>query len=197
MKPKLILASQSPRRQELLAQLGYKFDCYSADIDESVAHDESPFEYVERLAIAKAQVAALKYPDSVVLGSDTSVIIDNTILGKPSSLQDSLAMLSKLSGREHQVLTSIAVIAPQKITSKVVSTHVYFKQLTEQEIINYWHTKEPEDKAGSYGIQGAGAQFVEKIEGCYFSVVGLPLFETAQMLAQHGLATPIQQSTGT
>lgn len=193
MYKKLILASQSPRRQQLLSQLGYTFECSSADIDESVQQGESPYQYVERLAIAKAQAIAQLMPECVVLGSDTSVVVDNTILGKPASLGDCLNMLQSLSARKHQVLTSIALVEGSKVASKVISTDVYFKPLTTTEITNYWHSQEPQDKAGSYGIQGIGAQFVEKIDGCYFSVVGLPLFATAQLLATFGITTPIQQ----
>ncbi len=194
MPHSLILASKSPRRQQLLAQLGYTFTCQSADIDESVKAGEQPENYVRRLAIAKAQVIATRQPNAVVLGSDTSVVINNEILGKPGSEQECLIMLKKLSGTKHQVLTSIALVHQDKVISEVVTTEVFFKSLTEQEIKRYWQTKEPQDKAGAYGIQGIGAQFVEKIQGCYFAVVGLPLYQTAQLLAKFGLPTPLQKN---
>ena len=192
MNYSLILASKSPRRQQLLAQLGYTFKCLSADIDESVHVDELPENYVRRLAIAKAQAIANKACGSIVLGSDTSVVINNEILGKPNSLPESLTMLTKLSGKKHQVMTSIAVVHGDKILSEVVTTQVHFKDLSEGEIIRYWQTGEPQDKAGSYGIQGIGSQFIKEIQGCYFSVVGLPLYQTAQLLAAFDLPTPIQ-----
>ncbi len=192
MTAKLILASQSPRRHQLLSQLGYQFTCQVANIDESVLLGESPHYYVERLAIAKAQKIAAKHAGIVVLGSDTSVVVDNEILGKPESEADCISMLSKLSGRKHQVLTSIAAVKDEQVVSKVVSTDVYFKSLTTLEIKRYWQSEEPKDKAGGYGIQGIGGQFVKQIHGCYFAVVGLPLYETAQLLAKFGLATPIQ-----
>jgi len=188
----LILASQSPRRQSLLKQLGYQFSIVAADIDESVLPHESPSDYVLRLAQQKAQAifAQLSHQqqqENMVLGADTSVVIGNTILGKPDDYQQCLATLQQLSGNIHQVLTSIAVVSNQGSVSEVISTEVSFKTLTENEISRYWQTKEPCDKAGSYAIQGIGGQFVKKIEGSYSAVVGLPLYETSQMLAKLGL----------
>jgi len=188
----LILASQSPRRQSLLKQLGYQFSIVAADIDESVLPHESPSDYVLRLAQQKAQAifAQLSHQqqqETMVLGADTSVVIGNTILGKPDDYQQCLATLQQLSGNIHQVLTSIAVVSNQGSVSEVISTEVSFKTLTENEISRYWQTKEPCDKAGSYAIQGIGGQFVKKIEGSYSAVVGLPLYETSQMLAKLGL----------
>lgn len=191
---KLILASQSPRRQELLTQLGYQFSCLPADIDESVLADESPSQYVERLASQKAQYIAKNQPDTtLVLGSDTCVVFQNEILGKPENLAQCVAHLSLLEGQMHQVLTAVAVVKGELSKSVVVSTEVEFKPLSLQEMHNYWHTGEPQDKAGSYGIQGIGGQFVKQINGSYSSVVGLPLYETAQLLASFGLYTPVQQ----
>jgi len=195
MNKQLILASKSPRRKQLLSQLGFQFECLSADIDESVLAGESAEEYVKRVAIEKAQVVASKLEFSnsvVVLGSDTSVVIDGEILGKPSDKTDFIRMFTMLSGKRHQVITGIAIVQSNKVSARIVTTDVYFKSLTEQEIENYWLSKEPVDKAGGYGIQGVGAQFVEKIDGCYFSVVGLPLFETTQLLNEFGLFTPVQ-----
>ena len=192
MNQKLILASQSPRRQELLAQLGYQFECMSADIDESQLMDENPSHYVSRLALAKAQHIAKNQPETtIVLGSDTTVVYQNTILGKPQNLAESITMLTMLSDNTHQVLTSVGVVQGDKKKVITVTTDVTFKALTESEMINYWHTNEPQDKAGSYGIQGIGGQFVTHLNGSYSAVVGLPLFETAQLLTEFNLLTAI------
>lgn len=191
----LILASQSPRRKELLTQLGYRFVCSPADIDESVHANESPAQYVTRLAIEKAtHIAKTVTPSDLVLGSDTSVVKNNHILGKPKDLSESIEMLSSLSGRTHQVLTAIAVAKGEAIESLLVETEVTFKVLTKTEMINYWQTNEPQDKAGSYGIQGIGGQFITQIKGSYSAVVGLPLYETAQLLTKMGLESPLSQS---
>ncbi|MGB1197555.1 MAG: Maf family protein [Thalassotalea sp.] len=194
MNSPLILASQSPRRKELLTQLGYQFHSISADIDETVMGNETPHDYVTRLALEKAKYVAQDQPNNVaVLGSDTSVVYQNTILGKPENLTESLKMLTMLSNNTHQVLTAVAVAQGQKTQTIVVTTDVTFKALSVSEIENYWHTNEPQDKAGSYGIQGVGGQFVTHINGSYSAVVGLPLFETAQLLAQFNLPTTIQK----
>lgn len=188
MSNTLILASQSPRRKELLQQLGYNFSCAPADIDESVLPAETPAQYVARLALEKANVIAKEQAqDVVVLGSDTSVVFDQHILGKPESLSDCIAILTMLSGNTHQVITAIAVVKAQQSQVVVVSTEVDFKILTEAEIKRYWHTGEPQDKAGAYGIQGIAGQFVKQIRGSYSAVVGLPLYETAQLLAEFGV----------
>jgi septum formation protein len=185
----VILASKSPRRKELLAQLGFEFLAVSADIDESIHLDETPRHYVERLAIEKAQAIAnfSEYREDCVLGSDTAVVINNEILGKPANQQASAEMLAKLSNTRHQVYTSIAVVMGTQVLSQVVVTHVDFKALNHDEITAYWQTGEPQDKAGSYGIQGLGGQFVKSINGSYSSVVGLPLVETAELLTQCGI----------
>jgi len=195
MNKQLILASKSPRRKQLLSQLGFQFECESADIDESVLPEENPEDYVRRVAVEKAQAIAniLEFSDNIiVLGSDTSVVIEGEILGKPVDKTDFVDMFNKLSGKRHQVITGIAVVQSARIESRIVVTDVYFKPLTSQEIDNYWYTNEPQDKAGGYGIQGIGGQFIEKIDGCYFSVVGLPLYETTQLLNEFGLYTPVQ-----
>lgn len=185
----IVLASKSPRRQSLLSQLGVQFSVHSADIDESIKGTETPAEYVERLAIEKAQavVQLPQYQSATVLGSDTSVVIDNKILGKPENKEDSAAMLMSLSGRRHQVYTAVALATKNSVITAVVVTHVEFKVLSAQEISNYWESKEPQDKAGSYGIQGLGGQFVKAIDGSYSSVVGLPLVETADLLEQRNI----------
>ena len=197
MPSALILASQSPRRLELLSQLGYQFTCLAPDIDETVQYNEKPSCYVERLAREKVQhivkQQALEGLEPVVLGADTSVVFEQQILGKPANLAECLATLSLLSNKKHQVLTSIAVGLNDRVESLIVSTDVFFKLLTNKEIERYWRTGEPQDKAGAYGIQGIGGQFVKHIQGSYSAVVGLPLYETAQLLAQFNKATVIQE----
>jgi|TARA_R110002060_G_scaffold609_1_gene1629 septum formation protein len=192
MSTTLILASQSPRRKELLEQLGYHFTCLPADIDESVLAQENPEQYVSRLAIEKARVIAKQYDESVVvLGSDTSVVFGTNILGKPASLDECIAILSMLSGQTHQVITAVAVVKGERTEVFVVRTEVDFKVLTEQEISRYWQTGEPQDKAGAYGIQGVAGQFVKQIRGSYSAVVGLPLYETSQLLSLFGVHSSI------
>jgi septum formation protein len=201
----LILASQSPRRKSLLAQLGYEFTTQPADIDESVRGNESATDYVIRLAEEKAQKIFINLPvqqqvKSIVLGSDTSVVIDGHILGKPADEDECIATLQRLENKEHQVLTAIAVITHDelnqnnKIISQLVETQVQFKALSLDEIKRYWNTGEPCDKAGSYAIQGIGGQFVTTIKGSYSAVVGLPLYETAQLLAQVDLPSKLNQA---
>ncbi len=190
----LILASQSPRRKELLTQLGYQFESCPADIDESVIGSESPQDYVLRLAKGKAlHVAQAQPADTFVLGSDTSVVIDEHILGKPKDLAECITMLERLSGRVHCVFTAIAVARNGAVQARLIETQVSFKALTTSEIEAYWRTGEPQDKAGSYGIQGIGGQFVSQIKGSYSAVVGLPLYETVQLLSDMGLPNPLNQ----
>jgi septum formation protein len=203
----LILASQSPRRKALLSQLGYQFITQPANIDESVHCNENAKDYVVRLAQEKAQtifvdLSAQEQEKSVVLGSDTSVVIDGQILGKPANEAECIATLQRLGNRQHQVLTAIAVITQDKfsennhkIISELIETQVQFKTLSIEEIKRYWRTGEPCDKAGSYAIQGIGGQFVTTINGSYSAVVGLPLYETTQLLAQVGLPSSIKQAS--
>lgn len=189
MKP-LYLASGSPRRRELLTQIGVSFMTVGADIDETPLDHESPSAYVERLARGKAEAGrrALKVStDGCVLGADTAVVLDGRILGKPLDQADSVAMLMALSGRDHEVLTAIAVLDGQRCESRVVRSRVRFRAITEQEALAYWASGEPRDKAGSYGIQGLGAVFVAGLEGSYSAVVGLPLCETSELLGHFGI----------
>ena len=188
----LILASASPRRLELLSQIGVHPLVIPAQIDESVLAGEGSNDYVLRLAQEKANRVFVALPKglkltSVCLGSDTSVILDNQILGKPQDREESRMMLRALSGRAHQVVTAIAIAGEFGVISQLVATDVWFRTLSEQQIDAYWYTGEPQDKAGSYGIQGFGAVFVERIEGSYSAVVGLPLTETAELLDQVGV----------
>ncbi|MCW8332467.1 septum formation inhibitor Maf [Vibrio sp. SCSIO 43135] len=182
---KLVLASGSPRRKELLAQLGYTFDVASNDVEERREPAESPFQYVKRLSKDKALAGvAAQDNDSVVIGSDTIVVQDDQVLEKPKDFADAKRMLLGLSGKQHQVMTAVTVANTHTFRSVVVTTDVWFKPLSEKEIEQYWQTGEPCDKAGSYGIQGLGGRFVTRIEGSYYAVVGLPLFETDQLLQE-------------
>jgi septum formation protein len=194
---KLVLASQSPRRKALLSQLGYEFTCQPADIDESMFEDEPVLTYVVRMAKEKAQViadTAKPCLNRLFLGADTCVVNAGEILAKPVDLVDCITILQALSAKKHQVLTAIAVTNGENISHEVILTDVYFKALTIAEITAYWHTGEPQDKAGAYGIQGIGGQFVRRIEGSYSAVVGLPLYETSQLLAKFGVYSALQQT---
>lgn len=185
----LYLASGSPRRRELLAQIGVPFSVVSAPIDETPLPNESAPAYVERLARAKAAagLACLEGP-AVVLGADTAVVLDGRILGKPENRKDALAMLADLSGREHQVLTAVALSDGQRVHSLCVTSKVRFRAISAEEAQRYWASGEPADKAGGYAIQGLGAVFVTGLSGSYSAVVGLPLSETAELLGQFGIA---------
>ena len=191
----LYLASGSPRRRELLTQIAVPFLTQIAPVDENALPDESPIAYVERLARAKAQagLAALSdTADAVVLGADTAVVLDGRILGKPVDRDDALATLNALSGRSHQVLTAVALVSRERLESRVVTSQVSFRVLSQAEIEAYWASGEPQDKAGCYGIQGLAAVFVSQLQGSYSAVVGLPLCETAALLAE--FAIPCWQS---
>ncbi|WP_422910256.1 Maf family protein [Pseudomonas sp. MAC6] len=186
----LYLASGSPRRRELLTQIGVPFLTQIAPIDENALPGESPFAYVERLALAKghAGLAALADSDgAVVLGADTAVVLDGRILGKPRDRADALATLQALSGRSHQVLTAVALVSRERQAARVVTSQVTFRPLSQAEIEAYWASGEPQDKAGSYGIQGLAAVFVSQLQGSYSAVVGLPLCETAALLAEFAI----------
>lgn len=191
--PQLLLASGSPRRRELLTQIGVPFTTLNADIDETALQNETPAAYVERLARAKADAGLLQlandpaYPTACVLGADTAVVLDGRILGKPADEAESLAMLAALSNREHEVLTAIAVVDEQHCETRVVSSRVHLRAISAEEARAYWASGEPQDKAGSYGIQGLGAVFVENLSGSYSAVVGLPLCETAEILQRFGI----------
>ncbi|MBS8240679.1 septum formation inhibitor Maf [Marinobacter lipolyticus] len=181
----LVLASASPRRAELLSQIGLTFITRPVGIDETVQASEPASAYVERLAREKA-LAAAGDAGELVIGSDTSVVLSGEILGKPVDAADASATLMRLSGQTHQVMTAVALVRDGVCTACVVTTDVTFRSLSEQEIQAYVATGEPMDKAGSYGIQGLGGIFVKEIRGSYSSVVGLPLQETAALLAQAG-----------
>jgi len=182
----VILASQSPRRRELLTLIGIAHAVRPADIDETVWPDEQPVPHCERLAREKAHTLAVQHPDAVVIGSDTIVVIDGAILGKPRDRADAIAMLERLSGREHAVHTAIAVAHQGETRSAVETVAVTFGALTRAQIEAYVGSGEPMDKAGSYGIQGLGATLVERISGDFFAVMGLPLFRLVTLLRDLG-----------
>ncbi|PLW70000.1 Maf family protein [Pseudohalioglobus lutimaris] len=191
----LILASASPRRRELLQQIGVPHRCDPADIDESRHEGEPPEEYVQRMAQEKAAVVAARYSGQsvVVLAADTSVVLDEDVLGKPADHFDGLGMLARLSGRSHAVLTAICLQRPDGDSqTQLVETQVTFTSLSRELCEAYLATDEPWDKAGGYGIQGLAAAFVSSIEGSYSNVVGLPLAQTWQMLSGLGIASVLE-----
>lgn len=175
----IILASTSPRRKELLEQVGLQFTTASIDIDESHIEGEIPSDYVVRLAREKALAAMPDFPeDTVIIAADTTVTIDCKILGKPVNQTDAFAMWQLLSGRTHQVMTGVAVAYAGAIQTAIVKTDVEFLSLTPEQMQSYWDSGEPIGKAGGYAIQGRGAAFIPRIQGSYSNVVGLPLVET-------------------
>lgn len=185
MRP-IILASASPRRAELLTQMGVEFQIRPADVDETVKNGEQPGDYVLRLSQEKALAISLLEPEAIVIGSDTSVVIGDHILGKPATEEEAVNTLQTLSARTHQVMTGLAVAVDGYAETCLVTTSVTFRALRPDEIAAYVRSGEPMDKAGSYGIQGLGGIFVESLQGSYSAVVGLPLRETADLLAQAG-----------
>jgi len=185
--PTLVLASASPRRTVLLDMLGLAHEVVHANVDETLVPGESAAAQVERLACAKALAVADLRPDAIVLGADTVVVLDGQLLGKPASRQDALATLLRLAGRDHMVLSGIALVSPGGIVYSAVSTtRVTFRTLHEDLARRYVSTGEVLDKAGSYGIQGLGAALIESIEGDYFTVVGLPVPEFLRLLERAG-----------
>ncbi|WP_347332755.1 Maf family protein [Marinimicrobium locisalis] len=188
----LYLASQSPRRRELLRQLGVSFECLALSVPEQRAADESPEAYVNRLALDKARagwahVREHRLPPAPVLGSDTIGVCQGQVLEKPLDREHALTMWGLMSGRAHEVMTAVALCDGERERSVLVRTHVFFRALTDAEMKAYWASGEPQDKAGGYGIQGLGGVFVERIEGSYSAVVGLPLAQTAELLNQFDL----------
>jgi septum formation protein len=195
---KLILASSSPRRAEILRHAGIAFEIRAAGVDESHHPNEPPGDYVRRLALAKAQAVAAAEPPSnnetLVLGADTVVVVGEEILGKPATHDDARRMLRSLSGRSHEVHTGLALLPPNGADSRVVEeiTRVDFAALTDSEIEAYIATGEPFDKAGAYAIQGVGGRYVTRIEGCYFNVMGLPLARLWTLLREFGWENSIR-----
>lgn len=185
--PHVILASQSPRRRELLSLIGITHAVMPADINEDVRAGEAADAYTERLAREKALVIAAREPAAVVIAADTTVVVDGDILGKPADAADARAMIRRLAGREHVVMTGIAVAHGARVESAVEAVRVTFRALSDVEIAEYVATGEPMDKAGAYGIQGYGATIVERVDGDYFSVMGLGLRRLVELLARHGV----------
>ncbi len=186
------LASASPRRRQLLSQIGVPFQALSVEVDESLAAGEAPERYVVRLAEAKAMAGRmLRDPAGdrhrPVLGADTAVVVDGTILGKPADCADAERMLRLLSARTHEVLTAVALSTDGKVCSRLSRSEVTFREIMPREARDYWNTGESRDKAGAYAIQGYGAVFVSGLRGSYSGVMGLPLFETAEMLFAAGV----------
>ena len=173
--PKLILASGSPRRAEILSAVGWDFEKYVADVDESERTGEAPSVYVERLAKEKSRAVAALFPDSIVLGADTTVVVDDGIIGKPEDLNDAKRMLRMLSGKWHEVLTGVAITQRGETMSAVQGTKVKFADMSEAEVDFLAEHGEPLDKAGAYAVQAQAALFIEGIEGDYWNVVGLPV----------------------
>jgi len=192
-KFEIYLASASPRRGELLAQIGVTYQVQTADIDETPKPAEVPEIYVLRMALEKAEAVLMRLQTRapyLVLAADTAVVAGETILGKPADQAAGLAMLARLSGREHKVLTAVALLEPGaegRRASRLSVSRVVFRTTTEAERLAYWRTGEPADKAGAYGIQGCAATFIEHLEGSFSGVMGLPLFETGELLREFGI----------
>lgn len=187
--PQLILASKSPRRRELLDQIGIRYQVQAADIDESALSNETPPELVQRLALEKARKVWQEGDQSLpVLGSDTLGYLGQNLLVQPRDFEDAKHMLLQMSGRSHDILSAVALISEQGEQLMLSHSRVYFRNITESEIETYWKTGEPCDKAGAYAIQGKGSVFVEHLEGSYSGVMGLPLFEVQFMLKKIGIS---------
>lgn len=189
---RIYLASRSPRRRELLKQIGASFDLLIPDVNESPLEKEAPTDYVLRISRIKAEVGWMrvierKLPRFPVLAADTVVVAGRRIIGKPSGRNEAIEMLRLLSGRSHKVFTAVSVARAGRLEQRLSISTVRFKPLTEHEIQHYVATGEPLDKAGAYAIQGRAAAFIEKIEGSYSGVMGLPLYETTQLLAMFGV----------
>ncbi|OQW95690.1 MAG: hypothetical protein BWK79_01585 [Beggiatoa sp. IS2] len=190
----IYLASNSPRRRALLEQIGVSYQQFAVEIDETMVNNESPQNYVKRLALEKAQssyTALLNNPTSpqniAVLGADTIVVFHQRLFGKPTDLAMAYSMLKQLSGNSHQVMTAVALVTSQQEQVRLNLSTVYFRSMSDTEIRSYIATSEPFDKAGSYAIQGLASVFIERIEGSYSGIMGLPLYETATLLMELGL----------
>ena len=184
---KVVLASSSPRRRELLNLIGIAHEVRPANLDESMRPRETPRRHAERLARDKASAVAKRDPDLITIAADTIVVINRKVLGKPADKEDAARMLAMLSGREHTVITAVAVSRGKKLRSAIEEVKVKFRRLREEEIEAYIATGEPMDKAGAYGIQGFGATIVERVEGDYFAVMGLPLVRLIGLMRDVGV----------
>jgi septum formation protein len=185
--PVVCLASMSPRRRELLAQIGVPHTVVAAHVDESLLPDESPADYVARLARLKAVTVRERGEALPVLAADTTVVLEGSVFGKPADRAEGLAMLAALAGRTHEVLTAVALATGRGIALRVNCSSVRFRNIERAEMEAYWETGEPRDKAGGYAVQGYGAVFVAALSGSYSGVMGLPLFETAELLHEAGI----------
>jgi septum formation protein len=188
--PRLILASSSPRRRELLTQAGLTFDVLPADIDETRGPNEEPSAYVRRLALEKAQAIHAQHPNATVIGSDTTVVLAGEVLSKPTDLADAERMLRSLSNNVHQVYTGVAVVTDTQALQHVEATSVFFSNIPDEDLAHYLATGDSLDKAGAYGIQGYAARWITRIEGDFFNVMGLPIAATVRLLGQVWVAPP-------
>jgi septum formation protein len=186
---KIVLASASPRRRELLEKIGLKFEVDASDCKEEIDSELEPDEFVRQISIKKAKSVAVRHKNAIIIAADTIGVIGKKILGKPHTENEARIMLHEISGKSHSVITGFTVLdtATNKILSRTVNTNVYIKNLTKQETDAYVKTGEPMDKAGAYAIQGLGAVIVEKIEGDYYNVMGLPLNALAEALKEFGI----------
>ena len=188
--PDIYLASNSPRRRELLAQIGIGYETLAVDVEECCAAGETPLDYVQRVALAKAQAGWAVLGARVVrpvLGADTEVVIDGEVLGKPQNREHGLVMLARLSGRAHEVLSAVAVVDGARVLTRLSRSIVTFRTLSAQECAAYWASGEPLGKAGGYAIQGRGALLIAELHGSYSGVMGLPLCETGELLRELGI----------
>lgn len=187
--PLIYLASRSPRRRELLHQIGVAHEVLAIKIDETPHFEEAPERYVTRMALEKARAGWSQRPDTggPVLGADTVVVIEGEILGKPQGQHHAAQMLRALAARTHLVISAVALVKGEKEASRLSISHVTFREIGDAEIDAYWQSGEPADKAGGYAVQGIGAVFIERLVGSYSGVMGLPLFETAQIMRDFGL----------
>jgi septum formation protein len=181
---RLILASASPRRRELLAQAGLPFDIVPAHIDERRRAGEDPVSYVQRLALEKARAVSALHPEARILGADTTVVFDGEVLNKPADIHEAERMLRALSGRTHQVHTGIAIVCGSRHQSHIETTTVYFSEISNDDLTHYLATGDSLDKAGAYGIQGYAARWIPRIEGDFFNVMGLPIAAAIRLLAE-------------
>ena len=187
MSQRIVLASASPRRQALLAQIGIDCEVMPSEIDEGCRDNEAPIDYVRRIAEEKARSVAGRMPERVILGADTAVVIGPRILGKPRDREDFMEMFGLLSASTHRVMTAVSLVHGEQCRLKTSSSDVTFREVSEAEMLAYWETGEPCDKAGGYGIQGLAAMFVRAISGSYSGIMGLPLYETSELLRGAGI----------
>jgi septum formation protein len=192
--PRLVLASASPRRRELLTAAGFEFDVDAGDADETSAPGEPPSTYVLRIARLKAESVAARYPDRPVLGADTAVVVGHQMLGKPADAADASRMLAQISAQAHEVLTGVALAFRGQVYAEVEHTTVWVAKLTPEDIAWYVASGEPMDKAGAYAIQGLASRFIPRIEGSYANVVGLPVARVVQLLGRAGLGRDVPRT---